>query len=247
MDEPKKDLEPQEPPVTEEEKPTAQETTAPEEQASTAQETPAPDGPEDSPKEKDKFFSRKNLKRNIILGAILLAIAVAIPVILSHFGPKAVAERYCMGCFEGRLDKTASVVAWDLKALTLSIYDDDEDFYEAMSDFYGVDIHSWRGYVKAAHDYSRELREEEYGKHKITAEATRVRDVSVKKLKEEMGSKRCKALEDDMDVDLDEITAAKIVTVKVKLIGEDDSYKETASVYLGKIGGQWKVLYIKYE
>ena len=42
--------------------------------------------------------------------------------------------------------------------------------------------------------------------------------------------------------DSDKISKGMLVTVKVKIKGEDETDRETADVYLAKIGGLWKAL-----
>ena len=50
------------------------------------------------------------------------------------------------------------------------------------------------------------------------------------------------SLEKHGSFDRDTIKAAKEITVKVKIVGEDETYRDAFQVTLGKIGMQWKVL-----
>lgn len=205
-----------------------------------AQETPATETQASAPEKKAAFFSRKNLKRNIILGASLVVVAAIIALVLTALSPKAVAKKYCLAVWNGDPAQEARYLAYDGKALIVSTVGDEEDFYEKVSEVNSEDIHSWNAYAKMMREKRREDLEDEYGDYKITANVTRVKDISVRKLEEEAGW-LYETIE-KYGFDSDKIAAAKVVTVKMKLAGEDGTEKETIEVYMAKVGGLWKVV-----
>ena len=123
----------------------------------------------------------------------------------------------------------------------LGYYDDEDDFFEAMSDKYDENITSWGSFFKAKNKSDKETIEDLVGKYKITTEVTRTKDISVKKLLEE-NSRLIEGLEAKGLIDRDDISAAKGIVVKMKVKGEDQTVRNTYDMYLVKIGGAWKVL-----
>ena len=93
------------------------------------------------------------------------------------------AKRYCDG-FVGNAKVQAGLTAYDRKARQLGNYDDEDDFFEAMSDKYDENITSWGSFFKAKNKSDKETIEDLVEKYKITTEVTRTKDISVKKLLE---------------------------------------------------------------
>lgn len=87
----------------------------------------------------------------------------------------------------------------------------------------------------------KEDMEDIYGDYRLTVEATKSRDLSVKRLLSDQDY-WLDALEDCGAFDRDSVTAAQQVTVKVKIKGEEDTDRVTYKVTLVKAGGGWKVL-----
>ena len=196
------------------------------------------------PEKKAAFFSRKNLKRNIILAVSLVVMAAIVAIVLSAMSPQSVAKRYCLAAWKNDPAQIARCTAFDYKAVVINKYDDEEDFYEKVSDIYDEDIRSWKEYSKLMRESTMEEYEDEYGEYKITAKVTRIKNISERKLEEEVGTQLYEKLE-EYGFDSDKITASKIITVKVKLIGEDGRENETIDVYMAKINGLWKVVTTK--
>lgn len=188
---------------------------------------------------KDAFSAEKWKKSAAILGAAVVMIVVAI-ALLGRGSAASVAKRYCDG-FVGNAKVQAGLTAYDWKARQLGYYDDEDDFFEAMSDKYDENITSWDSYFKVKNKSDKETIEDLVGKYKITTEVTRKKDISVKKLLEE-NSSLIKKLEAERLIDRDDISAAKEIIVKMKVKGEDQTIRNTYDMYLVKIGGAWKVL-----
>ena len=160
--------------------------------------------------------------------------------LLSRGSAASVAKRYCDG-FVGNAKMRVGLTAYDWKARQLGYYDDEDDFFEAMSDQYDENITSWGSYFKAKNKSDKETIEDLVGKYKITTEVTRKKDISLKKLLEE-NSSLIKKLEAEGLIDRGDISAAKEIIVKMKVKGEDQTVRNIYDMYLVKIGGAWKVL-----
>lgn len=175
----------------------------------------------------------------LIAAAVIVAVAAA-AIFLGGSGPESVAERYCKAWYTDAKTES-SLLAFDWQEYLLNGYDDEEEFFEEQGDYYYADIASWGDYYKAVDAAQEEELEDIYGEYELTAEASKTKDMSLNKLQDEMGS-YLDALEEYTSFDRDNISDVKVVTVKVKISGEDDTSRVTWSVYTVKIGGGWKVL-----
>lgn len=181
------------------------------------------------------------------LKLILIAAAAAIVVIcivvslISRGSPTSVAERFTKAIINDT--KTGvSLLAYDYKDFRLASYDGDEEaLFEDVSDSYDIDVSSWNDVYKAIDADRAEELEDEFGKYKITVEATKTKDVSVRSVLED-NEWLIDTLESSTGFDSDKISDAKIVTVKAKIVGEDDMDRSKMEVCMVKIGGSWRVL-----
>ena len=185
-------------------------------------------------------------KKSLLVPLLIIAAVVVVAICAAVFfitrnSATSVAKRYVTGYYEN--DKLASSLwAYDYEALILLDYDGDEEvFFEAMSDEYDADITSWNEYYKATDTYFKEYWEDNYGKYKVSVEVVRSKDISVRRLLDDE-SDAISYLEENLNFDSDKISAAKIVTVKGKLAGEDDIMREKFEIYMVKIGLTWRVL-----
>lgn len=178
-------------------------------------------------------------KLGLIAAAVIVAVAVAV-IFLGGSSPESVAERYCKAWYTDAKTES-SLLACDWQEYLLHNYDDEEEFFEEMGDYYYADIASWGDYYKAVDASQKEELEDTYGEFELTAEATKTKDMSLNKLQEEL-SYWLDALEEYTSFDRDSISDVKLVTVKVKISGEDDTNRATWLVYTVKIGSSWKVL-----
>ena len=190
----------------------------------------------------EKFFSRQHLVRTTILALALVLVVVGAITVFSSLSPKSIARKYCIAESDDDIATMAKYLVYDYKEYLMRDYRNEESFYKTMSDELGEDIASWNDYCKVSLKMRKDDREDAFGKYKITAEVTREKNLSKNKLKTEMGDYVLKELK-KRDFDADTVTEGKMCTVKWKLTGEDDSYKITYTVYLGKVNGAWKVLY----
>lgn len=97
-----------------------------------------------------------------------------------------------------------------------------------MSDYYN--------YMKTERD---DTLYDEYGEYKITTRVSKEKDVRVGKL---LDDEVIAETLDMLDIDEGRVKAAKLVTVKLHVVGEDDSDRATVEVWLAKIGLAWKVI-----
>ena len=186
-------------------------------------------------------FSPKNLVKTIVvIVAILVVIGAAIGV-LNYFSPSSVTTRFVKARLDGNILALEKVMAFDLKAYLLA-GKDEESFFEAASNRYYEDISSWQEYNKAYMKYVREDLEDEIGKYKITQNVTREQDLSYKKMQSELGDIYLRQLEHLYDYNADAVKKCLVVTDKIRLDGEDETDKIIGTVYLVKMGMNWKVI-----
>ena len=185
-------------------------------------------------------FSREHWKKTM---AILLAVAVlagAVAGTFVYFAPSSVAERFCKAYWLD--ERTATrMMAYDRNQERISKFSDEEAFFEKCSDDYETEIRSWADYYKAVDTRTKEDLSDAYGHFRIKTEATKVRDISIKKVVDD-NEDLLDTLERHGSFDRDTIKAAREVTVKVKIVGEDETDRDTYQVTLVKIGMQWRVL-----
>lgn len=178
----------------------------------------------------------------ILIAAAVVVVAICAAVFfITRNSASAVAERFVLGCYGD--DKTATALqAYDCNAWRLADYDGDEEaFFEYASDRYDTDVTSWNDYYKAVDDDFKESLEEVYGEYKVTAKVLKSKDISVKRVLEDEAS-LIEMLEDDINFDSDQISDAKLVTVRLKIAGEDGIRRNKYEVYVVKIGLSWRVL-----
>ena len=188
---------------------------------------------------KECFSPAKRKKAIIILAGAIVLVAAIISAI-SYSRPAAVAERYCKAFFSNQWTADR-LCAYDAKIYNIYPCIDEESFFEKASDEYDADIHSWRDYYKEKNIYLQEELEDAYGVYQITTEATRVKNISINKLLDEEWE-WINTLEGMNAFDSDTISAAKVVTVKCKVKGEDEVERTTLDVFVVKTGAMWKVL-----
>lgn len=183
------------------------------------------------------LFSRENRKRTI---AVILGVIVVIGVVcgvISYNSPASVAQRYVKAWYESDYRVINS-------ALVGGKYywfgdGDEQEWLEEQSSWYDEDFLSMSDY----YNYMKTEREEElydyYGEYRITTRVSKEKDVRVGKL---LDDKSIVRILDMQDIDEGRVKAAKLVTVKLHVVGEDDSDRATVEVWLAKIGLAWKVI-----
>ena len=187
-----------------------------------------------------KAFSPERRKKTVISFAGAIAVIVLAAVLLVRGSASSVAKRYC-AAFAGDIHTQEKLTAYDWRNETIQSYKDEDDFFEAMSDQYGEDVKSWGSYYRAVNKDAKESVEDYVGKYSKTVSVTKVRDISVKKLQDDMQS-FINRLEKNGSIDADKISAAKSITVKMKIKGEEQTIRNTYDMYLVKIGMAWEVL-----
>lgn len=207
---------------------------------------------DEQPQSAQKGSARKNqilrvlksskFRKIVILACVIIALIIGVNTYVSYNSAESVAERYLEAFIYQNVSKLDKLSAFNYYAYLLSDYDlDKEVFFEEASDYLDEDIYSWDDYMKAMKAYVDEELVDMYGEYTVTFEATRTKSMSINKMEEEM-SYWLEMLEEETGFDRDTISAVKEIAVKVKIVGEDEIERETATVYVVQIGHSWKVL-----
>ena len=183
------------------------------------------------------LFSRENCKKTI---AVILGVIVVIGVVcgvISYNSPASVARRYVKARYEFD-DKVEDSVRVGGKYYRFGDMDEQE-WLEEQSSQYDEDFSSMSDY----YNYWKTERDEGlydyYGEYKITTRVSKEKDVRVGKL---LDDEVIAETLDMLDIDEGRVKAAKLVTVKLHIDGEDDSDRMTFEVRLVRIGLAWKVI-----
>ena len=183
------------------------------------------------------LFSRENRKKTI---AVILGVIVVIGVVcgvISYNSPASVARRYVKARYEFD-DKVEDSVRVGGKYYRFGDMDEQE-WLEEQSSQYDEDFSSMSDY----YNYWKTERDEGlydyYGEYKITTRVSKEKDVRVGKL---LDDEVIAETLDMLDIDEGRVKAAKLVTVKLHIDGEDDSDRMTFEVQLVRIGLAWKVI-----
>lgn len=183
------------------------------------------------------LFSRENRKKTI---AVILGVIVVIGVVcgvISYNSPASVAQRYVKALYECdyRVEDSATVGGKYYRFGDT----DEQEWLEDQSSWYDEDFSSMSDYYNYMNTEREEELYDDYGKYKITTRVSKEKDVRVGKLLDDDD-----ILEtlDTLDIDEGRVKAAKLVTVKLHIDGEDDSDRLTFEVKLVRIGHAWKVI-----
>lgn len=179
----------------------------------------------------------------------LLVVIIVLVCAASVTGIFSTAESVALKFVKATADfdaKTASrYLAYDIKAINLYNNDcegDEDAFFDKMSDDYDEDIRSWNDYFKAMHDSNVEDFIDLCGDYTISCEVSRTKDISEKKVKDYYSYELSK-YEKRAGLDIDDIGAGKIITVKGKYETEDEGIvRFTCEVVVVKCSSAWKVL-----
>lgn len=183
------------------------------------------------------LFSRENRKKTI---AVILGVIVVIGVVcgvISYNSPASVARRYVKARYE-----------YDYKIVDSTLVggkyywfgdEDEQEWLEEQSNWYDEDFLSMSDYYNYVKTERDDTLYDEYGEYKITTRVSKEKDVRVGKL---LDDEVFAETLDMLDIDEGRVKAAKLVTVKLHVVGEDDSDRATVEVWLAKIGLAWKVI-----
>ena len=193
---------------------------------------------------KSGFLSKEKLPMLIAIAAAVVIVAVLLIVLISNSGPKAAAKNFAKAVISCDIDKANKLCAFDAKEFVIEEYGgDEEDFFEDAGNFLGEDIGSWKDLSKALKATLNEALEDYFGKYKVEIEATKVKELSEKKLKEAVGEWFYETIE-DYDFDPDKVKSGAEVTLKIKINGKDEKETVTIPLYMAKVGGSWKFLMV---
>ncbi len=183
------------------------------------------------------LFSCENRKRTI---AVILGVVVVIGVVcgvISYNSPASVARR----CAKASCESDFRVLSSTLVGGKYYWFgdEDEQEWLEERSSRNDEDFSSMSDYYK----YVKTERDEElydyYGEYKITTRVSKEKDIRVGKLLDDEFIARTL---DTLDIDEGRVKAAKLVTVKLHIDGEDDSDRRTYEVQLVRIGLAWKAI-----
>jgi len=195
---------------------------------------------------KPKSCACGKLKKIISLIVAVLIVVSAAAGIIVYNSAASVAERYGKACIEGNLKQLVKYSAIDKEYhLTSNGSKDklsDGQIFAAASEELECDVSSWADIYKAYSKIEKESLRDEYGKYKITTEAIKVKDISLRKFKNDnAGSIAAFEKTDNKYFDIDAVSKVKLITLKAKIVGEDTIERESISLYLVKTGLTWKV------
>lgn len=183
------------------------------------------------------LFSRENRKRTI---AVILGVIVVIGVVcgvISYNSPASVARRCVKAWFECDYKIVDSTLVGE------KYYwfgdEDEQEWLEEQSSWYDEDFSSMSDYYNYMKTERDEYLYDYYGEYKITTRVSKEKDVRVGKL---LDDDDIVETLDTLDIDEGRVKAAKLVTVKFHIDGEDDSDRLTFEVQLVRIGLAWKVI-----
>lgn len=185
-------------------------------------------------------FTPKKRKKTIAILAAAVVVIVAVILLLTAGSAKSVAQRFVKSYCSGNVKAGMNLLAYDHEAYMLDDYDDEEEFFESISNWTDSDISSWSDYYKVLEEEAKDDLEDSYGKYRVSAEATKERNMSLKKWEDEY-DREIENYEDAGCFDRDSVKAVKSVTVKVKIQSEDDIERETVEMCMVKMGLFWKV------
>ena len=175
--------------------------------------------------------------------ALLLMFSVAFSVLFNT--PKAVAKRYVKASLEGKLNTALNCSLLNKKVTETMLKDSakrqnktPEEYYETLSNEYGVEIKNINGWIKAESEALQKELKEAYGKYSISVNVT-----DFKKLDKENLLILKNSLEENYKdyVKIDKISQAAEVAVEYKIKGSDNSETDTMTVTVVKYGMSWRV------
>ena len=193
-------------------------------------------------------FSPKKLKSTVAIIVVLAIVIAGGVMFLNYRSPSSIAERYAKAVVLGKTETMQKLSAYDTHEYMINRwkYDTEEKFFSEMSDTYKEDINSWSDYERFMSEQADESIIDECGDYKLSVEAKRTKDLSVKRILSALDSD-IEKLEEYANFDKDSITDGKQVDVKVTIDGEDDTERAMFSIYMVKVDGQWKVLQFESE
>lgn len=157
--------------------------------------------------------------------------------VISYNSPASVARRYVKVRFE-----------CDYKIVDSTLVggkyywfgdEDEQEWLEEQSNWYDEDFLSMSDYYNYMKTERDDTLYDEYGEYKITTRVSKEKDVRVGKL---LDDEVIAETLDMLDIDEGRVKAAKLVTVKLHVVGEDDSDRATVEVRLVRIGLAWKAV-----
>lgn len=190
-----------------------------------------------------KAFVEKRKVLLLIIAAVVVFATIA-GIILFSLSPEQIAIKYAEADFFGDYAKMNKYKAYDYCAYLMG-EQDEEEFFEACSDRYEEDIYNWKDLSSVRREQKEEALSDVYGDYKITVEASRSKDMSVRKFKNE-NERVLMLLEDDGLFDVDDVDDVRIVTVKGKIDGEDGVDRITRDVIMVRMGLLWKAFAIGF-
>lgn len=185
-------------------------------------------------------LKRRKKTVGIIAAVAAVAVVAVVAALLTGGSAKSVAGKFAKEYCSANIKSCTKLLAYDYYDYLLSDYDDEEEFFEDASDEYDEEITSWRDYYKAESEDSKDRLDDYYGSYKFTIEVTKEKNMSLKKWEDEY-EWEIENYEDADCFDRDAVKAVKMVTVKIKIKGEDGSDSYTAEMCVVKMGLSWKV------
>ena len=193
----------------------------------------------------------KNVRRNskkplfAIIGVAAAALIAAVALVFFLGSPERVAKKYMDAWMYGDVVTLHKYLAYDNYADIVGDMDED-DYFEDLSEKYDEDITSWEELAEYNYVTNDEWYSDEYGDYKIEITVSKVKDKTPRSLKKEFESV-IDRLEEYTDYDHDDVSAGKVLEIKVKIKGDEDSLRTSYNLYMVKMGLSWKIFNITYN
>lgn len=174
----------------------------------------------------------------VALGIVILAGATF--GVVSALSPERIAVKYYEALCYNDINELDTYLAYDYLEWVLDGRDE-EDFFKKRSNEYHEKITSWGDYARVRREYAEKKLYREYGAYDLTVNALESRDITLLTLEDEY-SDILRRAETEYDINIDDISAVKVVTIRFKIDGEEEGVKEIIDVIMVRSGILWKVL-----
>lgn len=180
------------------------------------------------------------MKKTIRILALLFALATVFSLCsCATSSPESLAKAYVKATMKFDAKKVDSYRLVTIKdCVNYYAERDGLTFKEAMED--GYDVSSLDEYFKKLKEDYKDDAEDEYGKFKFEIRKVDVGKYSPERLEELKDY--CENYYEEFGVDIDKISAAASVEIKVRITGEEQSETTETYITVVKYKGQWKVL-----
>lgn len=181
------------------------------------------------------------MKKTIRILALLFALVTVFSLCsCATSSPKSITKAFVTAAMKLNFKKADSYLLVNAET-SLNYYAEEQGltFKEFLVD--KLDVNSIDEYFKEIEDEIKDDMDDVFGKYKFEIRKLTVNEYSAKELKKFKESSDLLFAAEMYDIDIDEISAAADVAVKVRINGEDKGDTISDTVTVVKYKGQWKV------